>query len=463
MTNRLKYALLAIVFILGYTSLSFELIILRQLINFVGSNTLITSIVITFILLFMTIGYYLGSTIKFKTNLVRNIMQKMVIFLTAIFIISCSYYLMEIFFNVMYLGGIQSFLWLVITYSTIFLAAPSLFMGFITSVIGRIIHRYDVNYTGRFMAVDTLGSVTGSIATTLVFMPLLSVSATIIILVILSSIALFLLSNKKQYKFCIILSVFFIIWVSAVNNEKFMTGEQTLVKDDAISRFEIVAEDIIDGDVKSYLMQINGSRSSKISKDKNLMFEYVNFINDNFINTLPKDKTHDILILGAGGFTIGIDDDKNNYTYLDVEKDLQTISEEKFLHEPLGKNKKFIVQDAYLYMINNKKTYDMIIIDVYSARQSIPLNFVTADFFRMVKKQLNTNGIMIANIITSPTFNSSFSRRIDNTLRAVFPQNLSRLPLWYNAPTTNVEYVYHHLPEDNAIYTLNKSSAVYRQ
>ena len=200
MTNRLKYALLAIVFILGYTSLSFELIILRQLINFVGSNTLITSIVITFILLFMTIGYYLGSTIKFKTNLVRNIMQKMIIFLTAIFIISCSYYLMEIFFNVMYLGGIQSFLWLVITYSTIFLAAPSLFMGFITSVIGRIIHRYDINYTGRFMAVDTLGSVTGSIATTLIFMPLLSVSATIIILVILSSIALFLLSNKKQYK-----------------------------------------------------------------------------------------------------------------------------------------------------------------------------------------------------------------------------------------------------------------------
>lgn len=52
MTAGLKYTLLAVVFLLGYTSMSFELLVLRQLINFVGSNTLITSVVITFILLF---------------------------------------------------------------------------------------------------------------------------------------------------------------------------------------------------------------------------------------------------------------------------------------------------------------------------------------------------------------------------------------------------------------------------
>lgn len=45
MTAGLKYTLLAVVFLLGYTSMSFELLVLRQLINFVGSNTLITSVV----------------------------------------------------------------------------------------------------------------------------------------------------------------------------------------------------------------------------------------------------------------------------------------------------------------------------------------------------------------------------------------------------------------------------------
>ena len=65
MTAGLKYTLLAVVFLLGYTSMSFELLVLRQLINFVGSNTLITSVVITFILLFLSVGYYIGSVVRF--------------------------------------------------------------------------------------------------------------------------------------------------------------------------------------------------------------------------------------------------------------------------------------------------------------------------------------------------------------------------------------------------------------
>ena len=72
MTAKLKYTLLAVVFILGYTSLSFELIVLRQLINFVGSNTLITSIVITFILLFLSVGYYIGSVARLAGRPVRQ-------------------------------------------------------------------------------------------------------------------------------------------------------------------------------------------------------------------------------------------------------------------------------------------------------------------------------------------------------------------------------------------------------
>ena len=71
-------------------------------------------------------------------------------------------------------------------------------MGFITSAIGRIIHHYNVDYTGRFMAVDTFGSVFGSIATTLIFMPFLSVSITIVILIALTSFCLLIICNKKE-------------------------------------------------------------------------------------------------------------------------------------------------------------------------------------------------------------------------------------------------------------------------
>ncbi len=463
MTNKLKYALLSIVFILGYASLSFELIILRQLINFVGSNTLITSIVITFILLFMSIGYYIGSTIKFNKNRIRNEILKMLVALTSIFLFASSYYLMSSYFILMNFLNIKSFLISVGLYCCIFIAVPSVFMGFITSAIGRIIHHYNVDYTGRFMAVDTFGSVFGSIATTLIFMPFLSVSITIVILIALTSFCLLIICNKKNIPVFSVLLILFTFFSYILNNEYIMTGKNYLVQDDAVSRIEIIPEDIIDNKPQSLLMTINSSLSSKISKNEDLMFDYIKFINNNFIHTLDKNNIHDILILGAGGFTIGLNDTKNKYTFVDVEKNLKTISEEKFLHQPLSKNKQFIYQDAYLFMLNDKNKYDIIIVDVYSAVHSIPLNFVTTNFFSMVKSHLKINGIMIANITTSPNFKNMFSKRIDNTLRSVFNNNLNRQVLHYNYERANVEYIYYNYPPDNTIYTLNKSSAMYGQ
>ena len=463
MTNRLKCALLAIVFILGYSSLSFELIVLRQLINFVGSNTLITSIVITFILMFMSIGYYIGSVMKLNKNKLRCLIQRMIISLNIIFIFASSYYIMEAYFIILDFIGLKGFLVPVSLYCLLFIAAPSVFMGFITSSIGRIIHHYDANYTGRFMAVDTFGSVAGSIATTLIFMPFISVSATIIILIGLTSFCMLIMCRKKELIKYLFLSITFVVFSYIINQEKLIKGTSYLIKDDAVSRLEIIPDDFIDNGFQSKLMKINGSNSSKISDNQNLMFDYIKFINNQIIAKLDDKKVHNILVLGAGGFTVGIDDHKNNYTFLDVEKNLQTISEDKFLENPLGKNKKFIYQDAYLFMLNDKNKYDLIVVDVYSSVQSIPLNFVTANFFNMVKEHLNEGGIMVANIITSPDFKNKFSQKLDNTLRAVFTNNLNRQVLHYNNELSNVEYIYYNYQSDDEIYTLNKSSAMYGQ
>ncbi len=468
MTAKLKYALLAVVFILGYTSLSFELIVLRQLINFVGSNTLITSIVITFILLFLSVGYYIGSVARLAGRPARQTMGRLIKLMLVWYILGCSYYLIEAYFLTMYFFGIRSSLGFVTFFSAIFLAFPSACLGIITSVIGRIVHRRDTNYTGRFMAVDTIGSVLGSLATTLIFMPLIGVGATIVVLLVLTASAAFLLESKRTIAanggvvLCLLVIGVFL------NNEHFINPNSGLVKDDTVSRIEITLDDIKNGQAQSLLMSINGSRSSKISEDESLMFEYINFINQTFIDTLPRDYPRDILVLGAGGFTVGLNDDFHNYTYLDIEKDLQKISEQKFLKEKLTPNKKFIAQDAYLYMLNEQKKYDLIVVDVYSAMQSIPMNFVTTDFFAMVKDSLKENGIMVANIITSAAFNNSFAKRVDNTLRAVFPQYLNRQVLQpYNpydeSGLVNVEYIYYHYAPDNAVYTLNKNTAVYGQ
>ncbi len=467
MSSKLKFHLLFVIFLLGFSSLSFELIILRQLINFVGSNALITSIVMTVILLFLSVGYYIGSVISICQKPIRQYIQKLIVFTIFAYILACPFYLMQIYFYFLYFIGLKQTLVLVSLFSLAFLSLPSASLGFVTSVIGRYIHHFNVNYTGRFMAIDTIGSVLGSLGTTLVLMPFLGVAHTILFLIIANILAFFFIAKTKDIPFFItpLLMAFFLTLL--FNNEKIMTGSHFLVKDDAVSRLEIFPVDEENGTYLSKLMKINGSLSSKVSQKDELNFEYINFINQTFIDKLPKENPADILILGAGGFTIGIEDTYHQYTFLDIEKDLQKISEDLFLDKPLSQNKKFIARDAYLFLLNDTKQYDLIVVDVYSALQSIPMNFTTLNFFKLVKAHLKQGGIMIANIITSPNFKNAFSKRIDNTLREALGSTLQRTIIQpynpYADELKNVEYIYYNLPQDDVVYTLNKNTSFYDQ
>ena len=467
MSKNLKYTLLTIVFILGYTSLSFELILLRQLINFVGSNTIITSVIISTILLFLSLGYYIGSTISVSRYTCRKIINFLVICLAGWYVVTCSYYVVGAFFFL--LKDIQSSLYQVIIISLTFSALPSVALGFITSYFGRIIHHFNSDYTGRFMAVDTIGSVSGSLITTLVLMPLFGVSSATICLVALTALVLVLVAKKKDKILAVLMFLLLISSAVVIAEEHILFDDRNVMLDNAIARVEIFDDDFENGEPQSKWMIINGTASSKISKNKDRVAPYVKYVNDVFLDHLPEDKIHNILVLGAGGFTAGINDMRNHYTFLDVIKQLPEISEKNFLPEKISDNKKFIAQDAYLYMLRDTQKYDFIFVDVFSASRDIPTNFVTADFFLLVKEHLTPDGIMVANVITSAAFRSKYAKRLDNTLRYVFPHSLSRQVISgkelnpYKKELQNVLYIYYNSEEDNTIYTIDKNSAVFGQ
>ena len=209
-------------------------------------------------------------------------------------------------------------------------------------------------------------------------------------------------------------------------------------------------------------MTINDTFASKLSADKNLLFEYTVYIDENFINTLPKDKKSKILILGAGGFTMGKDDDFNDYTYVDIDKSLKKHAEEKFLGKKLGANKKFVVNDANQFLNENKEKYDLIVLDSYSA-ETPPLSLVTAEYFQRVKDHVKEGGIVAMNIAAQPDFSDNYSTHIDNTLRAIFTHNLhSQVLKNYNPWISDKEevsilYTWFNRPNSGEIYTNNKN------
>ncbi len=458
MNKKIEKFLLLVIFIAGYLSLSVQLIAIRQLGVFVGNTTITVSIIIGIFLACLTLGYYKGAMLKFNfKSYPRKIIANGFLYAAVFILLGCSHFFMELYFSIMLSMSIEFTIIQTFIYTILFFSFPPFVFGYIVSIASRYFDKYRYNYTGRIMAIDTIGSVLGSLLTTLVLMPFIGVNYTVLSLVI---VAVFTYMYVAQ-KFSIINVAVIIGMAWFINSSFILQSLFNIVENNAVSTVAIVNTD----KNKSQVLMINKSASSKLSNDKNLRFEYVKYIEDNFIKTLPKDKKYNILILGAGGFTMGLDDDFHKYTFVDVDKALLKIAEEKFLKQKLHNNKKFVVQDA-IQFLKTKEKYDLIIMDTYSSRVSIPFQLLTKEYFERAKSKLAKEGIMVMNIITSANFKDDFSVNIDSTLQSVFPhlqrQTLKSINPWSGENIANIIYVYYeasNTPE--TIYTNDKNHSFY--
>lgn len=450
--------MLLAVFIGGYSSLSLELIVLRQLSSFVGTTTITVSIVMGSFLAFMSWGYYKGSVESVVWSSLRRQAANDFLLIALLVVLASSYILIDIYFIAFNEAGITSNIIQTALYSLLFLSYGPYLFGKITAMLSRYLHYRDPNFTGKIMAVDTIGSVLGSLLTTLIIMPFVGVNHTIVVVVVITLAASFFLSRRRNYVAMLTILLAAVLF----NQDKLLKDTYGIIENNAVATVGVHETD----KGKSRLLVINGSMSSKISKEHNLNFSYINFINDNFIRTLPENETKDILVIGAGGFTVGIDDTRNNYIYVDVDKNLKRITEENFLKKKLSPNKKFVVQDANQFLKESRDKYDIIVLDTYSSLQYIPMELVTREYFERAKNNLKEGGILLLNAIVSPNFGDDFAMNLDNTLRSVFKNNLrSQVVRYFNAwkqgTRGNVIYVYYNRPNPGKIYTVNKNPSFY--
>lgn len=450
--------MLLAVFIGGYSSLSLELIVLRQLSSFVGTTTITVSIVMGSFLAFMSWGYYKGSVESVVWSSLRRQAANDFLLIALLVVLASSYILIDIYFIAFNEAGITSNIIQTALYSLLFLSYGPYLFGKITAMLSRYLHYRDPNFTGKIMAVDTIGSVLGSLLTTLIIMPFVGVNHTIVVVVVITLSAACFLTRRRNYVAILTILLAAVLF----NQDKLLKDTYGIIENNAVATVGVHETD----KGKSRLLVINGSMSSKISKEHNLNFSYINFINDNFIRTLPENETKDILVIGAGGFTVGIDDTRNNYIYVDVDKNLKRITEENFLKKKLSPNKKFVVQDANQFLKESRNKYDIIVLDTYSSLQYIPMELVTREYFERAKNNLKEGGILLLNAIVSPNFGDDFAMNLDNTLRSVFKNNLRsqvvrNFNAWKQGIRGNVIYVYYNRPNPGKIYTVNKNPSFY--
>jgi predicted membrane-bound spermidine synthase len=372
-------------------------------------------------------------------------------------VLAGSFTLISSYFGIMYRYGVYSIVTQTFIYSLIFLSIAPLLFGFNTALLSRYLHQHNRDYTGNIMAWDTIGSVLGSLATTLILMPFIGVNYTIILVTVLALVAAYVAKPKPK-----LLVVFAIIMIPSfwINSSTFLQKEHGIIVNNANSTISVA--DFHEDKV----LFMNGLSMSIYNKGKRTSAEYINYINDNFIYNMPRDKRRSVLVLGAGGFTAGLNDTFHNYTFIDIEKTLKNVSEQKFLNEKLTPNKVFIVQDASQFLKNTPMKYDLIILDVYSNSYQVPEDFITAEFMQRIKDRVAQNGVIIMNVICSPNFSDRYSQSFDNTFHAVFANNTQRQVIGYSNPWAdrghaNVMYIYYNRENSNKIYTINKTPVIY--
>lgn len=465
--------LFLVILIEGYVVLAVELLAMRSLIPFVGSGTETISIIISAVLLPLAVGYHFGgnafkkaySKAKIKNGKklsIRKLLLRNIVSSLIVLTIGLSYVFQEIFFGSLTLAKIDDKLLQTALYSILFLSFPVFMLGQTVPLVSNYFSKAKLSeITGKMLFFSTAGSFLGSVFSTIVLMSYVGVHNTVIITMSLLCF-LILLLIRKIFCFETLLCIMVLTGVYALNNNSTLKSFN-IISNNAYNIIQII--DV--PKTESTILSVNRSSSSIISKDPKHRFPYFAYIEDNLITPIAKNsaKPLDILIIGAGGFTIGMEDKVNNYTFVDIDPDLKKISEKYFLPEKLSPNKQFIASSARAYIHGNKNKYDIVVIDVYTNKISIPMECTTREFLLDVKALLKDKAIVAANIISSPTFLDKFTVRYHNTFASVFPvmsrQIIGDVDLWnQDKDGQNVLYMYfnNEYTHDNSLYTDDRNT-----
>lgn len=412
--------LLAVIILEGYAVLSAEMLAIRQSIPFVGSGTDTVSIIIAAVLMPLAFGYYAGG--KYRPHAsgasftgVRNKLLFNIVVAQAIFTIGLSYYPLTLFFFGLIDAGIKNRLILTVLYSLIFLVTPVFLLGQTIPLISNYFSKERLSrITGRILFFSTMGSFAGAIFPSLVLMTTVGVGMSVFVLSSLMAVLTLLLSRRLTDN--IVVASFFLAGFAFIVNSPGMMKTMHIVNDNKYNTVMVVKDD---ADNRHMLLNLT---ASSMYNNKGGKHKYIEFVERAVLNQIKNGNTpRDILVVGAGAFTFGLEDTLNNYDFVDLDGSLKKISEEYIIQQRLGPNKHFNIVEARAYLASINKKYDLIFLDAYNGDLTLPENLVTQEFFQTVKSHLKEKGVVVANYIVSPDFETPFSRHIDNTFRSVFP------------------------------------------
>lgn len=424
--------------------LASELLAIRQLIPFVGSGTETVAILVSAVLLPLAIGYHQGgrAPVHIRRRLIRNLLIAL-----GYLTLALSYPVLELFFTLLDRAGLHHPIAQTACYALLLLVVPIYLLGQTVPLISNYFHRQRISeLTGRMLFFSTVGSFLGSVFSTLVLMNTIGVHATVSATLALLVLLVAVLARRTpgaagMGALCILL-------LTLLLNSPATLRAFRIVSNNSYNTVSVHATP--EG---GRLLRINRSPSSALTKEGTSAFPYITYVESTFVAPLAaaRGRPGTVLVIGAGGFTLGLKDTANRFTFVDIDPALKQIAEQHFLSAPLGHNKTFIAQSARAFVRREHARYDLIFIDTFTNVFSAPMETITQEFLADAKKLLTADGILIVNQVARPDLSDRFSLRYDRTFARVFGaytrQVIGDYNPWAHDTTTaalrNILYIYY--------------------
>ena len=410
--------LFTIVFIEGYCSLGAEIIALRRLIPHVGSSIVVTAPTIGLFLLALALGYHSGSRVAsdYRKVVARNFMISAALMGAGLAGGSVN----AIF------SGTQAGLAYLVFIGGMLCPLAWLLGQTVPILTNLMLAQRSGEAAGRALYWSTLGSFLGSVTLSLVVMQMFGVWAAVLLGALMLVAGAALVQRPRPFAATLLAAI------AALSLGANLGDRQRA--DTAYADYEVQSV-TRGGMVAPRAFVVNNQHASVIddSQPPNHA-RYVQHMRRILLDDLGF-VGRDVLVLGAGGFTLSQGEALNRYTYVDIDPAIRAIAERDFLREPI--RGEFVAADARRFVVDTKSRYDAVVVDVYSSRTSIPGHLVTREFWQDTRHALKPGGAMLANLILDGQLASSYARNLLATIESAYGRCAVEV-LRKSAPRSNV-------------------------
>ena len=430
-----KNSIIKLAFILGFTSIVGQVLLLRELVSIFYGNETAYAIILASWLFWVAVGSFTFSRIVDRIKKTTFVLSNFYFILYLI--LPVNIFICRNIKNIINIpiGEIIGIIPMCIVSFT--LVAPLTFvLGAMFTVICRFMDQSRLNHNPAIGIVniyiwESIGAAIGGILFSFLLVHILP-AMHIAFFVSILNIAAFMILNKKN-KIIFKLGLFFVLLTLVA----FPAG--LISKFDEFSRqmqwkgFDLLTvKDSIYGNIAiaklgdEYSIYENGllSATTKCNLENEEIVHYP---------LLEHPEPKNILLLG-NGLTGGINEilkyAPNQVDYIELDPEIIEVAKVYFDKElilPLeDKRVNVINTDARLFIKRTAQKYDVVIINLSDPYTALINRYYSLEFYRELNKILTQNGVIALSVSSSENYlnkeNKNFLRTINSTLKKIFPE-----------------------------------------